>query len=397
MRKTTITVGALGALMAGAPAAEAARPLELAVQDDPAVLSPSPATRDLALRRAAELRASWLRINVPWAWTPSSHSPYATFRPKGPIVYDFSKYDAAIDRAARWRMRVQLTLMGPAPAWANRNHGKVGGVRPDARAYGEFARQAAAHFRGRVKRYSIWNEPNLSFWLSPQTVRVGRSTRYEAAGIYRDMYTAAYAQIKATDGGARVLIGETAAYPSSRKWSGLQPLTFLRAVACRDLRMRPTRRCPQLRADGYAHHAYGSGNPYSRRAAPGAVTIGTLSRLTSTLASLSRVGAVRTSNGRATPDVYVTEFGYHAVRDPSWLRARRLPEALSVAQRTPRVRQLLQYMLLPPRGGDEWNTSLLTRSGRPTTPFVALRSAAIRGVRTRSLVAPAPFRLPPAP
>src|SRR5204863_9607900 len=136
--------------------------------------------------------------------------------------------------------------------------------RPDAHAFGRFARAAALHFRGQVRRYSIWNEPNHDAWLTPAA---------DAPAIYRRLYVAGWSAIKAADSRAQVLFGETGAYAEPGQ---VAPLAFLRAVACRG--------CPELHADGYAHHPYEFTDPpeYSFPG-PDNVTIGTLGRLVTAL------------------------------------------------------------------------------------------------------------------
>src|SRR5205807_5829682 len=118
-----------------------------------------------------------------------------------------------------------------APAWATADHRK-GPFAPRSPYFGEFARQAAQWFRGRVHRFSIWNEPNYRSWLSPMS---------QAPGIYRALYSEGYKNIKRVDPTDQVLIGETSPYgEGGRAWS---PLGFLRAVLCNG-------RC-RLRTDGY--------------------------------------------------------------------------------------------------------------------------------------------------
>ena len=68
--------------------------------------------------------------------------------------------------AAERGIKLQLTIAGPAPAWATGDH-KVGNNAPDPVKFAAFARTVAAHFKGRVDRYSIWNEPNWNTWLVP--------------------------------------------------------------------------------------------------------------------------------------------------------------------------------------------------------------------------------------
>ena len=53
----------------------------------------------------------------------------------------------------------------PAPDWAT--PGKSSVDRPNATEFGKFVRAVGTRF-STVKIWSIWNEPNLSSWLSPQ-------------------------------------------------------------------------------------------------------------------------------------------------------------------------------------------------------------------------------------
>ena len=90
-------------------------------------------------------------------------------------------------------MRVQLTLTGPAPAWATATTASAC-TSPAPAAFARFAGAVAAHFKGRVDRYGIWNEPNWKSWLMPHA---GSPT------LYRGLYIGAYRAIKGADPKAR--------------------------------------------------------------------------------------------------------------------------------------------------------------------------------------------------
>ena len=119
--------------------------------------------------------------------------------------YDFSRIDALQAAAAARGIKLQLTITGPAPAWATRDH-KVGGNAPDPVKFGAFARTVAAHFKGRVDRYSIWNEPNLSAWLSPPRARRSSTARSTVAATPRS---------RPSTRKAKVLFGELAPEPAT--------------------------------------------------------------------------------------------------------------------------------------------------------------------------------------
>jgi hypothetical protein len=370
---------ALSALsLFGAAPASAASGLEVAVQDDAHLLSDDAGARAAALDAAAGVGALYVRTNVSWAGTAPAAS--ARRAPANP-VYNFSRYDRLVADAAARGIHVQLTLTGPAPAWASGAH-RVGIDRPDASRFGAFAGQAAAHFRGRVERYSVWNEPNWHNWLRPQRIcRRGRCT-VTAAPRYRALYVAAHAAIKRADPAAQVWIGETS--PSLRlRRSGAPlstaPLRFLRELTCRDGIVRGCRGA--LVADGYAHHPYEfSHAPSWRDPRPDNVTIGTLSRLRRALSSLSRAGKLRHAGGGPMP-VYLTEFAYFTSGSRALSPAKRAQyteQAYDRALREPGVRQLLHYELIDPPATHPWRSGLLDASGRPHPVFRALRDFVTR-------------------
>jgi hypothetical protein len=345
-----------------------ARGLEVAIQDDAVLLQRHYGDRPSTLARARELGATWIRTSVLWSKVASA-----------PGRYDWSAHDALVDAARGEGVCVQMALMGPAPSWATAD-GRVGVNHPDAARFAEFAGAAARHFRGRVERYSIWNEPNHVAWLEPRSA---------APATYRRLYLAGYDAVKGADPRARVLIGETTGFGSEH---ATPPLAFLREVACRGRDLRSLRPCEPLEADGYAHHGYdfehAPGYPY-----PGAdnATLGTLDNLTRTLDGLAGVGALRKPGGGRL-DVWITEFGYFAVgrrRLPESVRAEYLPRAFELAEARPRVRQMLQYLLVKPPGdypGGNFNTGIIEQDGTPTSAFGALAAWA-RDARAKGEIA----------
>jgi hypothetical protein len=257
---------------------------------------------------------------------------------------------------------VQLTLSLSAPAWATGNH-RVGKTDPDPGLFAAFARDMAKHFKGRVARYSILNEPNLVVWLKPKNT---------SAAQYRVIYARSYAAIKRADPSAKVFIGETAPFARTPA-KGTQPLTWLNKVLTG----------ARLKADGYAHHPYGFNlSPTTPWPAAGSATIASLGRLVSALKGYARRGNLRTPSG-GTPGIYLTEHGYFVNNPgaPAYRSRQSLPAAtrasywtrsLDIASRTPTVRQLLSYQLYPLTPTTVWDTSILDAAGNPTAPFAAI-------------------------
>ena len=284
----------------GASDVRAARGMEIALQDDPVFVSGNYFNMDRGYRLARSFGVTRLRVNVNWAFMMSSAQQRARRKPSG-LVYGFGRFDRTIDTAAKYGIRIHASLTGPAPRWATGNRRKVSGHRPNAAEFERFATAAAQYFKGRVDRYSIWNEPNWRTWLQPSKA---------APGLYRSLYLRGYRAIKRVDPAAKVLIGETSPY--RRRGFSSAPIAFLRSLACVNTRYRRRGSCPQLRADGYAHHPYDFRHSPSYRY-PGRdnATMGTLGNLTRALDRIQRAGRLR-FNGRGRMPVYLTEFGYFA-------------------------------------------------------------------------------------
>jgi hypothetical protein len=338
-------------LVSHAAPARASSGMELALQDDNVFVGQAGMDRDRALRVADRLHVKRIRVNILWA---RSLAAGATSR-KAPAqpLYDFTAVDQLQQEAALHGIRLQLTLTGPAPAWATGNH-RVGGRRPSPARFAAFVRTVALHFKGRVDRYSVWNEPNWDTWLGPAA---------HAPGLYRGLYAAAYKAVKAVDPRAQVLFGELAPQGESH---AIAPLKFLRAV------FRPGVR---LKADGLALH------PYQFTRAPGVsaggpddATISSLGRVTQLLDKLARRHALTTPRGRHL-NLYLTEFGYltkGARAQTPRVRAAWLADAYRIARRNPRVKQLLQFQLVDGPATQRWHSAVLTRRGAPLPTYRAL-------------------------
>jgi hypothetical protein len=362
-----VTVGAL----LPAASAHAARHMEVALQDDQVFLNQNWYGRANAFARAEELGVTRLRVNFIWAREVAG--PRRGHTPTDP-GYNWWHFDTLINDAAAHGMRIEMTLTGPAPAWATANH-RVGVYKPNPRAYARFVRDVATHFKGRVDRYSIWNEPNWKSWLAPHS---------SAPHIYKRLYLAGYRAIKSADPQAKVLIGETS--PQARGSAGMAPLAFLHAMVGHS----------HLFADGYAHHPYDySHSPTTRPRGRQDVTISTLGRLTHELSVLRHKRQLRTPKGGTLP-LYLTEYGYmvrgrfrlSAARQASYLR-----KAFSIALHNPHVKSMLQYGLVSPPFRVNWDTSLLDSHGHARRTFSALRS----WVRHAAVAKARAILLPPAP
>ena len=338
-----------------AGSAQAAKKMEVGLQDDATFLlglrSPF---KGLAKARGIHVR--WLRVNVTWAATMKK-SVAKRRKPPKKVKYRWRRWDDIIKRAKAKGIKVELTLTGDAPRWATGNRKKVGNYKIKLDPFEHYVRAVIKHFRHKVDRYAIWNEPNFRTWNEPLK---GNAERY------RKMYSAAYKIIHDKSKKARIFIGETSPY--GKKGDSVSPIKFLRRVANKGL----------LRADGYAHHPYDyKHGPRWPKTPDANAAINNLGNLTDALDNLAKKRRLVDRHGKPLY-LYLTEFGYMAsgpYKKPASQRAQFLPEAFQIALRNPRVKQMLQYNLAPPpRFGNDFDTSIVTKKGKPTKVFKALEA-----------------------
>jgi hypothetical protein len=209
----------------------------------------------------------------------------------------------------------------------------------------------------KVSMWTIWNEPNHPGFIQPQWERTPSGFQPKSPHIYRKLVEVAYPAIKGIQADSVVLVGGTsstgARTPRNEK-SGMQPLRFIRELACVDERLRPktTGDCANytpLLGDGFSHHPYSLMHKpdFVDPRNPDNLPIGALSRLTDTLDQLVRMGRIDPK----VRNVYLTEFGYESnPPDPikPWnpeQQARFLNWSEYLAWSNPNVRAWPQFLL----------------------------------------------------
>jgi hypothetical protein len=356
------------ALAASGPPAHAAKGMEVALQDDPAFVGELSLKRKKALKLASKLHVTRIRVNLPWATI--INKPNGKKRPNH-RHYDFTSYDALWRAARKHGILLQLTISGPAPAWATSNH-QIGNNKIKVDYFKEFVKTTAKHFRAAVDRYAIWNEPNWGSWNSPLE---GNAERY------RKMYLAAFKIIRKIDPSAKILIGETS--PFGEPGRSTSPLKFLRQL---------TKPKGRLIADGYAHHPYDySRSPYDPGKRNDNAAINTLKNLTDQLDKLAKAKKLTTPAGKPL-DLYLTEYGFMAsgkYKKPAKKRALFLTHGFDIALKNPRVKEMLQYLLAPPPPFQaDFDTSIVTKKGKPTKPFTALQQWTTKEAKAHMIALP---------
>jgi hypothetical protein len=338
-RAAVVAVSLLAALLP-ATGAQAAHSLTLGFLDS-AYLAPD---GDAWLQRSADSAADIVRIDGGWAApdTPVRPSGFDARDPADP-AYDFARLDAGIRGAAARGLRILLSV-GGAPRWAEGPGrdpaARAGTWLPDPHALDEYGVALARRYSGtfpdplrpgltlpRVEAFQLWNEPNLSTYLTPQW----RGGRPVAPAHYRSMLNAFYRGVKSVRPDALVVTAGTAPFGDPMAGGDrMMPARFVRELLCLRTDLRRTRCGSPAHFDVLAHHPYSVGSPHHRALNPDDVSIPDLGKLTRLLRAAER-------NGGALPRrhhrLWVTEVAYDSRGPdpdgvPLALHARFLEESL---------------------------------------------------------------------
>jgi Cellulase (glycosyl hydrolase family 5) len=378
LKRTLRLVLVLSAAAAlAAPTALAAERMWIGFHDDPSFRWVK--NRSSRIESSAKEGATVMRLLVHWNRTAVTR-PADGSDPFDPAYY-FDDLDEAIRTAQRNDMEVVLTLHG-TPRWANGS--QTPNVMPRRVAdFGEFARAIASRYSGRfdgypfVRFWTVWNEPNLQLFLTPQFDSRGRSV---APRNYAKLYAAAYAGIKAGNPRALVAAGETSARGTDNP-EGFRPVhspgRFIEGVA---------RANPRLRFDAWSHHPY----PFTPSLKPSQkvrwpnITLGSLPTLQANLKRLF--------NRSGTIPIWVTEYG-HETKPPDTLgisyakQAAYLRQSIAIARSYPFVTMFV-WFVYQDDPGQPWDSGLYTQTGSAKGASARGFSAAAKPLDARNAVLP---------
>jgi hypothetical protein len=262
-----------------APAASASPRQESVFEDDDLLLH-SPTERvESTMSELKQLGVDRIRIPALWRALAPDSEPRDADNPGSYAAARFMSLDRAVESASRHGLSVLLNIRGGAPSWAQgakrpKALADYDAYRPDPKAFAAFVRMLGRRYDGTfvnadglelpvVDAWSIWNEPNWSTLLQPQS----QNGRPVAPRIYRRLFRAGSRALRATrHGGDVILMGETAPLGASRLGLhySLFAGRFYRGLFCLTKRLKPsrTRRCRDyakkgpLKATGVAHHPY---------------------------------------------------------------------------------------------------------------------------------------------
>ena len=344
-----------------AAGAHAAQRMPIGFFDDP-TFRWSP-TRDDNLRSAAVTGASVIYTTASWpALAPQK--PASASDGDDP-AYKLSDLDELVAQSSLYGLRVMIDVTG-TPKWAN--GGKAPNVMPTRLSdLTAFTHMLASRYNGQsghgvVSLWTVWNEPNLQLFLTPQFV----GKKIVGPANYAKLYKAAYAGIKAGNPGAKVAIGSTSARGRDKPLAGnsasVAPGTFARLLAQQK----------GLKFDAWAHHPYPTSPnlpPLQKVRYPNV----TLSTFPTFEADLKRFFH------RSVP-IWITEYGHETKpAEPHGVtlakQAAYAKQALAIAKKDPNV-QMFIWFVFRDSAGNPWQSGLFSASGSPKPAYSAFGAVA---------------------
>jgi hypothetical protein len=348
-------------LMIGATTASAQPRMPIGFFDDPTFRwSPD---RMENLQRASAAGASIVHTTATWASIAPTR-PADASNGDDP-AYKLNDLDELVQRASSFGMRVMINITG-TPKWANGN--KKPNVMPKKVAdLQTFARMLAAMYdglqgKGYVGLWSVWNEPNLQQFLTPQYV----GKKIVSPTNYAKLYKAAYAGIKAGNRAAQVAIGETSAQgrdkPSKGSSQTVSPGTFAKLLS----------KVKGLKFDAWAHHPYPT--------APGAKPTEKVRYPNVTLSTMPKFEKDLHRWFKRTVPIWITEYGHETKPGEKKgvtlaTQAKYAKQALAIAKKDQNV-QMFIWFTFRDSSGNPWQSGLLQPSGAAKPSYSAFGSSA---------------------
>lgn len=179
------------------------------------IYAPSQVTQQIELARSVGVSA--VRIDIHWAWIESIEP--------GPASWDQDQIDwldAFLDSLSGSNTEILATVLN-TPCWASTDPNKNCAAfdydwrypPTNPQDYADFAGELVKRYRGRIKYWEIWNEPNFpGFWTNPNP------------GTYTELLKAVYPVVKANDPTAIVIGGSLAPWNGTPEYP-VNTLTYL--------------------------------------------------------------------------------------------------------------------------------------------------------------------------
>jgi hypothetical protein len=321
------------------------------------------------LRAASAVHTSIVHVLADW-------SQIAPDKPTNPLdgddpAYNLSDLDTLVSTAPKYGLQVLVTITG-APKWAN------GGQTPNhppkhLSDLTTFAHMLAARYNGHhpgfgvVTRWSVWNEPNLGLFLTPQFNASGKIVSPQA---YVKLWMAAFTGIKAGNPTAQVAAGETSNRGHNRPTGipgldSVAPATFANLVA---------KAAPHLPMVAWAEH------PYPSIPHPSALQKATYPEVR--LTNINKFGASLQQWFHHRVPIWVTEWAEQTAPEYSQgggishaQQAADVKTALQLAQASPYV-EMFVWFVFRDSTDKTWFSGIETKTGARKPAYTAFARTA---------------------
>jgi hypothetical protein len=321
---------------------------------------------DVTKNLLAAQKAGASVIHVTADWSQIAATKPGVPRNGNDPAYVIADLDALVETAPRYGIQLMINISG-APKWAN------GGKPPNhpPKNLGDleaFAHMLARRYNGfgahgYVGRWSVWNEPNLELFLTPQF----SGSKIVSPATYVKLYRAAYDGIKSGNPRALVAIGET----SNRGRNKPAPNDVSDTVAPATFAHLVSQIAPDLPFDAYATHPY----PTKPHLGPAQK----VSYPNVTLTKINRFGvSLKQWFGRRVP-IWITEYGLqtkpeYAEGVTKAQQATYAKQALEMAAASPYVEMFVWFTIRDSPA--TWQSGLFKNNGVKKPAYAAFASVA---------------------
>ena len=252
-----------------------------------------PEKRARSLQMIADAGFHWIRQSFPWYDIEIHGKDDFEDRRHAPYRSAWDKYDNIVALAEERGLAIITRLEAP-PAWSRHDGAARGAFGPpdNPEDYGDYVAAVVSRYKGRIRFYQIWNEPNIYPEWGNQPVDPEGYTR---------LLCLAYARVKAADPDAVVISGAMAQTSELGTWNdAYQGNNLMDVVFLQRMYDAGARNCFDVMAV----------NDYMMWSGP------TDHRLTQREINFSRpmwVRDVMVANGDAAKPIWITEMNSNAV------------------------------------------------------------------------------------
>ena len=167
--------------------------------------------REASLQMIADAGFTWIRQSFPWYDIEIHGKGDFEDRRHDPTRSAWDKYDNIVDLADAYGLDIIARLEAP-PAWSRADGTDRGAFAPpdDISDFADYTAAVVSRYKGRIRFYQIWNEPNIYPEWGKQPVD---------PEAYTALLCRAYARIKRIDPDAVIISGAMAQTSELGTWN----------------------------------------------------------------------------------------------------------------------------------------------------------------------------------